>query len=58
MLGYNNNNPLTVYGLVVKVNNQSETLWRPITLSGGTMTSSPAINFTDNGDLGLFRRFH
>ncbi len=37
-LGYNNANaPITVYGTMIKTFAESETLFRPITLSGGTM---------------------
>jgi len=39
-LGYGNNNPITISGIVMKTNNQSETLFRPITMSGGTLTAS------------------
>jgi autotransporter-associated beta strand protein len=39
-LGYGNTKALTVYGTVKKTNAQSETLYRPITLSGGTLTST------------------
>ena len=33
-------NPLVIYGTVKKLNNQSDTLGRPITMSGGTITST------------------
>ncbi|HTL73532.1 MAG TPA: autotransporter-associated beta strand repeat-containing protein [bacterium] len=39
-LGYGNANALTIYGTVNKINNQSETLFRPITLSGGTISNT------------------
>jgi fibronectin-binding autotransporter adhesin len=42
-IGYNAGlPPLTIYGVVKKINAQSETIGRPITLSGGTMTSTTA----------------
>ncbi len=44
-----NNLSISVSGELLKSNNQSETLFRPITLSGGTMMSSPAVNF-NNGN--------
>ncbi len=49
-LGYANSNSLTVTGVVDKVNNQSETLYRPITLSGGTMTSVGGFNNSNSGN--------
>jgi fibronectin-binding autotransporter adhesin len=49
LLGYSVTTPLTVYGTVYKSNNQSETLTRNITLSGGTLTSSSAASATGNG---------
>ena len=52
-LGYGNTNPLTVYGKVVKSVGQSETLSRPITLSGGTMTSTGLFPST-NGAWNLY----
>ena len=39
-LGYNVTKSATISGVLVKTNAQSETLGRPITLSGGTMTST------------------
>ena len=48
VLGYNNTNLLTVYGTLDKVYNQSETVYQPILLSGGTMTSSGTFG-TPNG---------
>jgi fibronectin-binding autotransporter adhesin len=42
-LGYGNANPLTVSGIVKKINNQNETLYRPITLANGTFTNTLAV---------------
>jgi len=39
-LGYGNGNPITNAGIVKKINNQSETLFRPIILAGGTMLTT------------------
>lgn len=47
--GYSNSNPMTIYGTLKKIGNQSETLYRPITLSGGTLTSTLATSSTGNG---------
>ena len=44
VLGYSTANPLTVYGTVTKTYAQEETLYRPITLSGGVITNT----FTSN----------
>ncbi len=42
-LGYNSaSTPVTIYGMMVKTNAQSETVVRPITLSGGTMNATAA----------------
>ena len=38
--GYGVSLPMTIYGMLEKTYAQSETLYRPITLSGGTMTST------------------
>ncbi len=43
-LGYSISQPLTIYGTVLKTNNQSETLNRPITMNGGTLTSFNGTN--------------
>ena len=47
--GYGNSNPMSIYGTLEKIGNQSETLYRPITMSGGTMTSTTATLPTGNG---------
>jgi autotransporter-associated beta strand protein len=39
-LGYSVSLPITISGTLKKINNQSETLFRPITLNGGTMTTT------------------
>ncbi len=49
-LGAANTNPLTVFGLVKKISNQSETIFRPITLSGGTMTATGGAGGATPGD--------
>jgi fibronectin-binding autotransporter adhesin len=48
-MGYNSAGLVTIYGLVKKLNNQSETLGRPILLSGGTMTTAYSTSATANG---------
>ena len=54
-LGYGNSHPLTVYGTVNKIqNSESETLFRPITLSGGTMTSNQTFTTGNNGAWNFF----
>ena len=40
VLGYSSGSAMTVYGTVKKIYNQAETLYRPITLSGGTLTNT------------------
>jgi autotransporter-associated beta strand protein len=52
-LGFTNTHSITVYGTLKKINNQSETLNRPITLSGGTMTSTATFT-TVNGAWNFF----
>ena len=50
-LGYTLANPLTIAGTLKKINNQSETLYRPIILTNGTITSTisaEAYNFFGN----------
>ena len=51
-LGYGVSLPITIYGTVKKLNNQSETLFRPIIMSGGTLTcTNPGVtqwNFFGN----------
>jgi fibronectin-binding autotransporter adhesin len=54
VLGYTNGNALTVSGQVVKTFAQSETLNRPITLSGGTMTSTTVGAGSPNGAWNFF----
>ncbi len=53
-LGYTNNHPITISGTVAKLNNQSETLNRPITLSGGTMTSTATFTTGNAGAWNFF----
>jgi autotransporter-associated beta strand protein len=56
-LGYLNNNantPITIFGTMLKANNQSETLQRPVTLSGGTMIATVAAT-APNGTWDFFR---
>jgi alpha-galactosidase len=40
VLGYNNSKPLTNAGTIKQVSSYSETLYRPIVLNGGTITST------------------
>jgi autotransporter-associated beta strand protein len=52
-LGFGNTSSLTVFGLVKKINAESETLFRPITLSGGTLTATAAAG-APNGSWDFF----
>jgi autotransporter-associated beta strand protein len=56
-LGYANSNSLTITGVVNKIDNQSETLYRPITLSGGTMTSVGSFNNSNAGAWNFFGNY-
>jgi fibronectin-binding autotransporter adhesin len=55
--GYAVSKPLTVYGTLLKANAQSETLFRPITLSGGTMTSTTVGAGAPNGAWNFFGNY-
>lgn len=39
-LGYANTNPIVANGVIKKLNSQSETLFRPLTLAGGVLTNA------------------
>jgi fibronectin-binding autotransporter adhesin len=53
-LGYSVSLPLTVSGVLNKLNDQSETVNRPIILSGGTMTSTGPSYVNGNGAWDFF----
>ena len=55
--GYAVNLPITVYGTLLKSNAQSETLFRPMTLSGGTLTSTTVGAGTPGGAWNFFGNY-
>ncbi len=53
-LGYGNTNPIVIYGTVKKVNNQAETLYRPMIFANGTLTNTLTSDYYAYNTFGNF----